>query len=208
MSTPPVPVYIVEDNPGQRMLVHDVLETTDFRPRDLVSSEEMLAVYERLSPGIILLDLRLPGMGGASLVEELVRRGCWWPIIIVTARPDAGEVERVRKAGAINTLCKPLRGPAVIAALEDARKHLASARVENPQSCDPGAICDLQAAGADGARRFTDRIEVQADRGQMRHQRALRQNPYSSNPGQDRRGLARAPAAVAATAGMPAKPPA
>src|SRR5690242_7904471 len=102
MTMPPVLVYIVEDNPEHRNLLHDIVEPLGFRPRDFVSSEELLSVYDRLSPGVILLDLRLPGMGGAALIEKLVDRGCWWPVIILTAHPNAGEVERTRKAGAID----------------------------------------------------------------------------------------------------------
>lgn len=132
MNTPPALVYIVEDNPEHRNLLHDLAEPLGFRARDFVSSEEFLAVYDRLSPGIIILDLRLPGEGGASLMETLVGRGCWWPVIILTAHPTAEEVDRARKAGALQVLRKPIKGPIIIGVLEEARKHLQSARIANP----------------------------------------------------------------------------
>ena len=134
MRAPPVLVYIVEDNPEQRNLLHEILEPGGFRARAFVSSEEFLTVYDRLSPGIILLDLRLPGMGGASLGEELVRRGCWWPFVILTAHPNSGEVERARKAGAIDILRKPIKSSAILAALETASRQLESSWVDKPNA--------------------------------------------------------------------------
>jgi len=132
MGTSPVLVYIVEDNPEHRTLLHDIVEPHGFRARAFVSSEEFLVVYDRLSPGIIVLDLRLPGMGGTSLAEELTRRGCWWPIIVLTAQPSAEEMERVRKAGALHVLRKPIKGSVILALLEDARRKLSAARIDNP----------------------------------------------------------------------------
>src|SRR6185437_13974295 len=124
MNASPVLGGIVEQSPEQRLLLRDIVEPAGFRARTFVSSEECLGVYHRLSPGIILLDLRLPGMSGTSLVEELARRGCWWPIIILTAHPSADEVERVRKAGATNVLQKPIKGSGILDTLESARSEL------------------------------------------------------------------------------------
>lgn len=132
MSLSPVLVYIVEDDPEHRALLHDIVEPSGFRVRAFFSSEELLAAYDRLSPGVILLDLRLPGMGGASLVEELARRACWWPIVILTAHPSADEVERVRKAGVINILRKPIKGAVILDTLEDVRGKLAAVQVDKP----------------------------------------------------------------------------
>ena len=132
MSTSPVLVYIIEDNPEHRTLLHDIVEPNGFRARAFVSSEEFLVVYDRLSPGIILLDLRLPGMTGGALAEELTRRGCWWPTIALSAHTSAEEMERVRKAGALHVLRKPIKGPVILAVLEDARGKLSGARVNNP----------------------------------------------------------------------------
>lgn len=134
MKSSPVLVYIVEDNLEQRILLRDVVEPAGFRARTFVSSEELLGVYDRLSPGVVLLDLRLPGMGGASLVEELARRGCWWPIIILAAHPSADDLERARKAGAANVLRKPIKGSVILDMLEDARSKLTGLQADKPNS--------------------------------------------------------------------------
>lgn len=134
MSSSPVLAYIVEDNPEQRILLHDIVEPAGFRARAFVSGEEFLAVYNRLSPGIILLDLRLPGMGGAYLVEELARRGCLWPVIVLTAHPSADEASRARQAGAVHVLRKPIKGSVILDTLGDVRSKLMASRVDTPNA--------------------------------------------------------------------------
>jgi len=140
MSSSPVLVYVVEDNPEQRTLLHDIVEPAGFRARAFISGEEFLASYNRLSPGIIVLDLRLPGMGGTYLMEELARRGCWWPVIILTAHPGGGEVARARQAGAISVLRKPIKGSVILDTLGEARSKLMASRGDAP---NPGSQARL-----------------------------------------------------------------
>lgn len=155
MSSSPVLLYIVEENPEHRALLRDIVEPQGFRPRIFASSEDFLVVYERLSPGIVLLDLRLPGMGGASLVEELARRGCGWPVIILTAHGDAAEVERARTAGVIGILRKPIRSSMILTALQDARSRLAASGVDKSDTAIRSRFASLtpgQRAVLDGMR--------------------------------------------------------
>jgi two-component system response regulator FixJ len=194
MSTPPVVVYIV-------------VEPSGFRARAFVSSEEFLAVYDRLSPGVIMLDLKLPGMGGASLVEELVRRGCWWPIIILTAYPTTSDVERVRRAGAVNILRKPIKGAVILATLAEAQTQLGAAWLDKPNPAIRARFAMLTAgerAVLDGLRdglmnkQIAGRCAVSERTVRTRVQRILRKTGAGS-----REHLLQ----LAVTAGMPVKPP-
>lgn len=207
MSTPPVVVYIVEDNAEHRNLLHDIVEPSGFRARAFLSSEEFLSVYDRLSPGVIMLDLRLPGMGGASLMEELVRRGCWWPIVILTAHPTMAEVERARKAGAVNILRKPIKGAVILAALADARRQLGAAWVDKPNPAIRARFAMLTAgerAVLDGLRdgllnkQIAGRCAVSERTVRTRVQRMMQKTGAGS-----REHLLQ----LAVTAGMPVKPP-
>lgn len=132
MSSSPVLVYIIEGNPEHRTLLHDIVESHSFRARMFGSGEEFLTAYNRLSPGVVLLDLRLPGMGGAPFVEELARRGCSWPIIILTAHPTAREAERARKASAVDILAKPIKSSVILTALESARGKVTAPHGDEP----------------------------------------------------------------------------
>ena len=208
MSSPPVLVYVVEDDPEHRTLLHDIVEISGYRARTFANSEEFLTVYDSRSPGIIVLDLKLPGIGGAALAEELVKRGCWWPVIILTAHPDAGEVERALKVGVVNVLRKPIKGPVVLAALKDACRQLMTTRVDNPH---PGLQARFAALGPgelavlDGMReglldkQIAERCGVTDRTVRMRVQRILKKTGADS-----REHLLQ----LAVAAGMPVKPPA
>lgn len=208
MSTPPVLVYIVEDNPEHRNLLHEIMEPQGFRARAFVSSEEFLSVYERLSPGVIFLDLRLPGMGGAALVEELVRRGCWWPIIILTAHPSEAEVERARRAGAVNILRKPIKGAVILATLEDARRQLRAARIDKPNPAIQARFSILtpgERAVLDGMREGLMNKQIATKCAVSERTVTTRVRRMLKKTGADSREHL---LQLAVTAGMPVKPPA
>lgn len=207
MGSSPCLVYVVEDNREHRTLLHEIMEPAGVRARSFASSEEFLAVYDRLSPGPILLDLRLPGMGGASMIEELVRRGCSWPVIILTAHPNAAEVERVRRAGAANILCKPVKGAVILATLEDACRRLAAAWLDKPNPDIHGRFAMLtpgERAVLDGLRErlsikeIAGRCAISDRAARARLQKMLRKMQASS-----REHLLQ----LATAAGMPVKPP-
>lgn len=143
MSSSPVLVYVIVDKREQPTLLRELLEARDFRARTFASGEEFLAVYDCLLPGIILLDLRLPGMGGAFLLEELSRRGCWWPVLVMTGDTGTDEMERARHAGAINVLRKPIEGSVILEALKGARDKLAGTQVERRVAGGQGCLAML-----------------------------------------------------------------
>ena len=208
MSNPPVLVYVVEDDPEHRNLLHDIAEGAGYRPRTFASGEELLKVFDRLSPGVLLLDLKLPGIRGGFLAEHLVRKkGCWWPAIILTGHPEAEEVERARKAGVINVLRKPIKAPPLLAMLEEARKRLVSSRVENP---NPGLQARIESltpdelAVLDGLReglqekQIADKCDISERTVRTRIDRILEKTGAHSRP-----HLLQ----LVVTAGLPVRPP-
>lgn len=209
MSTSPVLVYIIEDNPEHRTLLHEIMEPSGFRAREFVSGEEFLAVYDRLRlpAGIILLDLMLPGMDGASLVENLGGRGCWWPIVILTGHPGAAQVERALKAGALDVLRKPMKGALILAALERARSRLTVSQVDKPnpgilarfETLKPGERCVLEGMrGGLMDKQIATKCGVSERTVRTRVQQMLKKMGADS-----REHLLQ----LAVTAGMPVKPP-
>jgi len=77
-------VLVVEDNPLNLKLVRDVLEYAGYDVVDAGSGEEALEVAARLRPDVVLMDLQLPGIGGAEALQRL-RAGILAPEVPVAS---------------------------------------------------------------------------------------------------------------------------
>jgi len=100
-------VLIVEDDGAIAELLETVLQAAGFRTRVAGSGHQALAAIERRRPGLVLLDLGLPGLYGASLAVALRMR---WPglsFIIVSALHPAVVAEDAWKIGAAAYFTKP-----------------------------------------------------------------------------------------------------
>jgi FixJ family two-component response regulator len=101
-------IYIVDDDDGVRDSARALLESYDHTVEDFSSARDILASFERLVDGCMVLDLNMPDMGGIELLELLRSRGDTIPVIVVTAQNDAGVLDRARRAGAYAVLEKPV----------------------------------------------------------------------------------------------------
>jgi two-component system response regulator FixJ len=120
-----ISVYLVEDDANVRRSLEFMLRTHGVRCRGFANGEEFLAAADRLGAGCILLDLRLPGVSGLTVLAELARRGNRSPVIAMTGTRNAEEAERARALGAIDVLDKPFETEALLAGLRVAFAELA-----------------------------------------------------------------------------------
>jgi two-component system response regulator FixJ len=87
-------------------------------PRPYLSGEDFLADARELAPGCVLLDIRMPGLDGLSVVERMREQRQRLPVIIMTGHGDIATAVRAMKLGAIDFLEKPFEEPVMIQALE------------------------------------------------------------------------------------------
>ena len=125
MSAPqphPTPiVYIVDDDLGVRDSLQILLRLHGYAAMSFSTGEALLASLDESrarAGGVVLLDLRLPGMSGAQVQAELAVRKVQWPIVILTAHGDVASARNALKAGAIDFIEKPIQEPVLLAALE------------------------------------------------------------------------------------------
>jgi FixJ family two-component response regulator len=100
-------VFVVDDDDGVRTSLGILLDTAGYRPVPFASALDFLAQYDPARPGCLLLDMRMPGMTGMELLQELARRGAFLPVIFITGHGDVPMAVEAMKAGAFDFLQKP-----------------------------------------------------------------------------------------------------
>ena len=101
-------VYVVDDDEAVRDSMRWLLEANGFQVSSFASAEEFLARLPDPEPiACLLLDVRMPGMSGLELHEELVRRGSALPLIFITGHGDVPMAVSRMKKGAHDFLEKP-----------------------------------------------------------------------------------------------------
>jgi len=101
-------VFIVDDDPAIRRSLHLLIEMLGVAVQTFPSAASFLAAYKPGDSGCLILDLRMPEMTGLDLQQELIRRGCDSPIIVLTGYGDIPSAICALKSGAVDFLEKPV----------------------------------------------------------------------------------------------------
>lgn len=109
MNTPQTAstVYIVDDDEAVRDSLRWLLEANNYRVRAFPSGESFLAEYDDKRLGVLIVDVRMPGMSGLELQEQLIARKSTMPIVFITGHGDVPMAVSTIKKGAIDFLEKP-----------------------------------------------------------------------------------------------------
>lgn len=100
-------VFVVDDDANLRDSVCALVSSMGWPCKVFASAEEFLAGYVAGERGVLVVDLRMPGMSGLDLQAELARRGCHLPVIILTAYARTATTVRAMQAGAVTMIDKP-----------------------------------------------------------------------------------------------------
>ena len=100
-------VYIVDDDEAVRDSLRWLLEANTYRVRAFSSAEAFLSEYNEDQPGILIVDVRMPGMSGLELQEQLIIRKSTMPIVFITGHGDVPMAVSTLKKGAVDFLEKP-----------------------------------------------------------------------------------------------------
>jgi len=103
-------VLIIEDNPRNLKLVRDVLDHAGYRTLQAASAEDGLTLARTDRPGLVLMDIQLPGMDGVEALSRLRADGMTAdiPVIALTAFAMSDDRERFLSAGFDGYLEKPV----------------------------------------------------------------------------------------------------
>jgi two-component system response regulator TtrR len=100
-------VYIVDDDEAVRDSLRWLLEANTYRVRAFSSAEAFLSEYNEEQPGILIVDVRMPGMSGLELQEQLIIRKSTMPIVFISGHGDVPMAVSTLKKGAVDFLEKP-----------------------------------------------------------------------------------------------------
>lgn len=136
-------IHVVDDDPAVRDSLAFVLGTADCKVRVYSSALELLQRADQLEPGLIVTDVRMPGMTGLELVEELKRRNVAHPVIVLTGHADVSMAVEAMKAGVIDFLEKPFDDVSLLSAVERGLGQLGGVKVQTERAEILGRLAQL-----------------------------------------------------------------
>jgi FixJ family two-component response regulator len=102
-------VFIVDDDEAVRSSLTLLLKAFGWPAQTYASAQEFLAAFDPHRAGCLVLDIRMPGMSGLELQDELNSRGAMLPIIFITGHGDVPMAVEAMQRGAMDFLQKPFR---------------------------------------------------------------------------------------------------
>ncbi|MFA9460659.1 response regulator transcription factor [Thiohalorhabdus sp. Cl-TMA] len=100
-------VFVVDDDPYVLDSTRWLLENSGFHTETHDHAESFFAAYRNETTGCVILDIRMPGMTGLALQNELVKIGAEIPIVFITAHGDIPQTVQAMKLGAWDFIEKP-----------------------------------------------------------------------------------------------------
>ena len=120
-------VHLIDDDQAVRDGLSLLIGTVGLRVQPWSDPQAFLADFDRDGIGAIVLDVRMPGISGLSVLDTLVAQGVDQPVIMLTGHGTVDMCRRAFKAGAAEFLEKPVNDEALLEALQNAvRQHVRS----------------------------------------------------------------------------------
>lgn len=112
-------VYVVDDDAQARKAVTTLIEAMGVPTFGFNSAEDFLAGYDGRRPACLVTDVRMIGMSGLELQEELIRRGIDISVVVLTGFATTPGTVRAMRNGALTLLEKPCRDDELWEAVRD-----------------------------------------------------------------------------------------
>jgi two-component system response regulator FixJ len=120
-------IHLIDDDAAVREALALLIATIGLRVQTWAAPEAFLAGFDRQAIGAIVLDVRMPGISGLTVLERLVAQGVDQPVIMLTGHGTVEMCRRAFKTGAAEFLEKPVDDELLIEALQHAvRQHVRS----------------------------------------------------------------------------------
>ncbi len=109
MTNQELTVFIVDDDQAVREALTDLMDSVGYNTASYANANDFLADYSTERLGCLVSDIRMPGMSGLELQQELNRREAILPIILITGHGDVPMAVQAMRDGALDFIQKPFR---------------------------------------------------------------------------------------------------
>lgn len=126
-----VTIHIVDDDPSMLKYLSDLVATINYKSKTYDSANDFLNAYCEDGLGCLVLDLRLPGISGLELQQQLAGNNIDLPVIMISGFGDVSTVVTAMKAGVLDFLEKPFKGQQLLDLIHNAVKKHKTDRQKN-----------------------------------------------------------------------------
>ncbi len=116
-------VYIIDDDVSIQEMLSSLVRSIGLQAQVFGSAVDLLRGKLPNVPSCLVLDIRLPGLSGLDLQEELAKANIRIPIVFMTGHGDIPMTVKAMKAGAVDFLTKPFRDQDLLDAVTKALDH-------------------------------------------------------------------------------------
>lgn len=135
-------VFIVDDDQAIRHAMELLMRSVGLRYEIFHSGDDFLEHYSPDRPGCLVLDIRMPGMGGLELQQKLIELHSTLPIIFITGHGDVPMAVKAMQKGAVDFIQKPFRDQELLDRVHEALKTDEERRSEREEQDDIAARID------------------------------------------------------------------
>ena len=129
-------VFVVDDDTSVRTALKRLIKSLGFKVETFDSAQAFLKHGPHDGPACLVLDIRMPGMSGIELQEQLTDTGLGMPIIFITGHGNIPMSVKAMKAGAVDFIEKPFEDQNLIDAINVAIKKNMKFRTEQAEIKD------------------------------------------------------------------------
>ena len=133
-------VFVVDDDAAIRDSLRWLVESIGLSVRTFENAAAFLDAYSPDQPGCLVVDVRMPGMSGLELQEQLNARGITLPVIVISGHADVPMAVRAMKGGAVDFLQKPFDDQVLIERINNAIGRDRRARQDGLRQTDLASL--------------------------------------------------------------------
>jgi FixJ family two-component response regulator len=126
-------VFVIDDDRAIRDGIASLIRSIGLRVETFGSARHFMSAERPDAPACLILDVRMPGIGGLELQRQLSGAGIHIPIIFITGHGDIPMTVQAMKEGALEFLTKPVRGQDLLEAVQKAIERDRTLRKERAE---------------------------------------------------------------------------